>query len=173
MPLCTKDPLHGLEQLGSGTKFISTIGDMLERAEMFRDISRSEVEIFARYMQAYKAPAGLEVLQEGERENNMFVVTEGRLDILKHTGETNELKKIATVRAGKTVGEISLLDGLPHSATVKVAEPSILLLLTKGHFEQLIKEQPEVSLKLIRKIASLTSLRLRQTSGVLIDYLKN
>ena len=166
-----KDPLHGLEQLWSGKQFTSEIGDMLERSDMFRDMTRPNVEIFARYMQAYKAPVGLEVLQEGLRENNMFVIAEGRLDIMKHTGEHNEIKRIATARAGKTVGEMSLLDGLPHSATARVAEPSVLLLLTKKRFEQLIKEQPEVSLKLIRKIASLTSLRLRRTSGVLIDYM--
>ena len=173
MALSGQDPLEDLEQLGSGTKFTSKIGDMLERADMFRDMTRSEVDIFADYMQAYRAPAGVEVLQEGLRESYMFVVAEGRLDILKNTGEYNESKKIATVRAGKTIGEMSLLDGLSHSATAKVVAPSILLLLTKGHFERMIKEQPEVSLSLIRKVAALMSLRLRQTSGVLIDYLKS
>ena len=43
--------------------------------------------------------------------------------------------------------------------------------MTKTHFEQVINEQPEVALKMIRKMATLMSLRLRQTSGVLIDYL--
>jgi len=173
MALGGKDPFAGLEQLGSGTSFSSEIGDMLERADMFRDMSRGEVDIFAGYVQAYKAPPGAEVLHEGRRESYMFVVAEGRLDILKHSGEYNENKKIATVRAGKTIGEMLLLDGLPHSATARVVEPSTLLLLTKSHFEQVIREQPDVALKMIRKMATLMSLRLRQTSGVLIDYLKS
>jgi len=173
MALGGKDPLKELDQLGAGAKFTSIIGDMLERAEMFRDMSRTEIDVVAGYMQAYKAPVGVEVLQEGQRETYMFVLAEGRLDILKNTGEYGESKKIATVRAGKTIGEMSLLDGLSHSATAKVVEPSVLLLLTKGHFEQMIKEQPEVALSLIRKVATLMSLRLRQTSGVLIDYLKS
>lgn len=167
-----KNPFDGLELLGSGTTFSAKIGDMLERADMFRDMTRQEVDIFARYVQAYEAPAGAVVLHEGVRESYMFIVAEGRLDILKWTGDYKENKKIATVRAGKTIGEMSLLDGLPHSATATVVEPSVLLLMTRSHFEQVIDEEPEVALKMVRKMATLMSLRLRQTSGVLIDYLK-
>ncbi len=169
-----KNPFAYLELAGSGTSFTAEIGNMLERADMFRDMTRHEVDVFARYVQAYNAPVGAEVLIEGDRENYMFIVAEGKLDILKQSGNYKETKRIATVRAGKTIGEMSLLDGLPHSATVKVvADPAVLLLMTKNHFEQFIEEQPEVALKVIRKMATLMSLRLRQTSGVLIDYLKD
>ncbi|ALP51998.1 hypothetical protein Tel_01935 [Candidatus Tenderia electrophaga] len=168
-----KNPFDGLELLGSGTTFSAKIGDMLERADMFRDMTRQEVDIFAGYVQAYNAPVGAEVLHEGMRESYMFIVAQGRLDILKQTADYGESRKIATVRAGKTIGEMSLLDGLPHSATARVVEPAVLLLLTKSRFEQVVAEQPEVALKMIRKMATLMSLRLRQTSGVLIDYLKS
>lgn len=168
-----KNPFARLELVGSGTSFTATIADMLERADMFRDMTRQEVDVFAQYVQAYDAPQGAEVLHEGDRESYMFVVAEGKLDILKHSGDSNEKKKIATVRAGKTIGEMSLLDGLPHSATVVVVDPAVLLLITKSHFDQLINDQPEVALKVVRKMATLMSLRLRQTSGVLIDYLKD
>lgn len=168
-----KTPFDDLELIGSGTSFNAEIGDMLERADMFRDMTRKEVDAFAGYVQAYQAPAGVEVLREGARESYMFIVAEGRLDILKQTGKEGDSRKIATVRAGKTIGEMSLLDGLPHSATAVVVEPSVLLLLTRSRFEQLLSEQPEVALKMVRKMATLMSLRLRQTSGVLIDYLKS
>ncbi len=169
-----KSCFDDLELLGSGTSYTTEIADMLERADMFRNMSRAEVDVFARYVQAYKAPAGVEVLIEGDRESYMFVVVEGKLNILKKSGgESDEKKKIATVRSGKTIGEMSLLDGLPHSATAVVLEPAILLLVTKSHFDRLLKEQPEVALRIVHKMATLMSLRLRQTSGVLIDYLKD
>jgi len=163
-----------LEMLGSGTSYTAEIADMLECADMFRDMTRSEIDVLAHYVQAYKAPKGAEVLMEGDRESYLFVVAEGRLDILKQTGEASgEKKKIATVRFGKTIGEMSLLDGLPHSATAVVVEPAVLLLVTKTNFDRLLKEQPEVALRVVHKMATLMSLRLRQTSGVLIDYLKD
>ncbi len=169
-----KSCFDDLELLGSGTSYTTEIADMLERADMFRDMSRAEVDVFARYVQAYRAPVGVEVLVEGGRESYMFVVVEGKLNILKNSGgELDGKKKIATVRSGKTVGEMSLLDGLPHSATAVVLESAILLLVTKSHFDRLLKEQPEVALRIVHKMATLMSLRLRQTSGVLIDYLKD
>ncbi len=168
-----KNPFERLELVGTGTTFTATIGDMLESADMFRDMTRQEVDIFAQYVQAYSAPKGAEVLYEGDRESYMFIVAEGKLDIMKHTGGYEEKKKIATVRAGKTIGEMALLDGLPHSATVVVIDPAILLLVTKNKFEQFMGDQPEVALKVVRKMATLMSLRLRQTSGVLIDHLKD
>lgn len=163
-----------LVQLGSGSSYIAEIADMLERADMFRDLSRQEAEIFARYIQAYSAPVGVKVLVEGGRESYMFVVADGRLDILKggSAGESDGDKKIATVRAGKTIGEMSIIDGMPHSATAVVVEPATLLLLTKAQFDQFMESEPEVALKVLRKMAVLLSLRLRQTSGILIDHLQ-
>jgi len=174
MALNGKSGFDKLELLGSGTSYTAEIADMLERADMFRNMSRAEVDVFSRYVQAYKAPVGAEVLIEGGRESCMFVVAEGKLDILKEADEeSGKMKKIATVRSGKTIGEMSLLDGLPHSATAVVVESAVLLLVTKSNFDRMLKEQPEVALRIVHRMATLMSLRLRQTSGVLIDYLKD
>lgn len=172
MPPRHGNPFDDLSLMGTGSSYVSEIADMLERADMFRDMTRQEVELFGNYVQAYEAPVGVTVLIEGSRDPYMFVVAQGKLDILKRTGDYEETKRIATVRAGKTVGEMSLLDGLPHSASAKVIEnPAQLLCITKHNFDLFLDRQPEAALKLMRKIATLMSLRLRQTSGVLIDHM--
>lgn len=160
-----------LEQLGSGSSYAVQIADMLERADMFRDLNRQDIETFATYIQAYAAPKGVKLLEEGGRESYMFVIVAGKLDVFKRSADNRDAKKIATVRAGKTIGEMSILDGMPHSATAVVVESATLLLLTKNNFEQFMQYSPEVALKVLRKMAVLMSLRLRQTSGVLIDHL--
>lgn len=166
------DPFAELSLMGTGSTFVSDVADMLERADMFRDMSRQEVELFSGYVQAYEAPKGAMVLIEGSREAYMFVVAEGKLDVIKRSGDYKESKRIATVRAGKTIGEMSLLDGLPHSASARVVEKTAnLLCVTKHNFEAFLTTQPEAALKLMRKMATLMSLRLRQTSGILIDHL--
>ena len=75
------------------------------------------------------------------------------------------------MREGKSIGEMSVVDGMHHSATVVALEESELLLLTKHNFDMLLEKNPAVGLVMMRKIANLMSLRLRQTSGVLVDYL--
>lgn len=159
-----------LEQIGDGSGFLAQIADMLEQADIFRDLTRQDVEVLAGSFQAYRAKPGVSVLREGEKERYMFVLASGRIDIIKRCDD-RDTRKLATVRAGKTVGEMSVIDGLPPSATAVAAEPCTLLLITKRKFDLVMEQNPAVGLKLLSKMAMLMSLRLRQTSGVLIDYL--
>lgn len=106
---------------------------------------------------------------EGDRESYMFVLAIGKLQIIKRD-EDNTNKKLAIIRAGKSIGEMSVIDGMHHSATAVVLEEGKLLLLTKGSFDLLLSKNPVIGLILMKKISNLMSLRLRQTSGVLVDY---
>ena len=79
---------------------------------------------------------------------------------------------IASLAKGAVFGEMSLIDGSPRSASIIANEDAILLVLTKDKFFYLMDHAPRLGLKLVLKIAKSLSLRLRQTSGVLIDYLE-
>jgi len=163
------------EQMGEGRGFHANLSDMLEGSDMLRDFSRQDIEQIAHYVSAYEAPKGTVVLREGEKQSYMFILSSGRLDVFKSADNVSageKPKKIATIRQGKSVGEMSLLDGLGHSATAVAAEPVEMLLVTKSQFDQLLEAHPVIGVKLLRRIAALMSLRLRQTSGILIDYLK-
>lgn len=159
-----------LEQIGSGAKFTEQVCNMMEKTDIFRDMEHKDIEQIALYITAYRAKKGATVMIEGDRENYMFILVAGRLQIIKRD-EGNADKKLATVRAGKSIGEMSVIDGMNHSATAIAVEDSELLLLTKHNFDMLLERNPVMGLVMMKKIASLMSLRLRQTSGVLVDYL--
>lgn len=159
-----------LELLGDGEGFRDQLCALIEGSPMFSDLSRADVQVLARYLRAYLAKKGATIFKEGEKGQFMCVVLEGRVDILKETHERAK-KKVATVRPGKSMGEMSLLDDLPYSATAQACEDTTLLMLTKLQFERLSEEQPVVCNQLMRQIARLMSLRLRQTTGILLDYL--
>lgn len=162
--------IDNLSLLGDGETFRDHLCSLIERAPMFGDFTRQEINAVARYLRAYTAKKGSVIFKEGEKGQFMCVVLEGRVDILKETQE-RERKKVAVVRPGKSMGEMSMLDELPYSATAQASEDSTLLMLTKMNFEKLSKEQPVLCNLLLRQLARLMSLRLRQTTGVLLDYL--
>ncbi len=162
--------LDDLELIGDGTQFREELCDLIESMPMFSSLSRPEVQTLARYTRAYEARKGVTIFREGDKGHFMCVVLEGRVNILKETLE-REQKKVATVRRGKSMGEMSLLDELPYSATAKATEDTKLLMITKLSFERLSEEQPVLCNMLLRQIARLMSLRLRQTTGILLDYL--
>ena len=160
----------GLEQLGSGEAFRKTLVNMLESTQMFGEFYPDENHIIARYILAYGAKQGTIIFREGERTGHMCLLVEGRLELYKN-GDKGEYKKLVEVRPGKAIGEMSVLDGLPYSATAVTVAPSKLLLLTRENLLAICRDHPKLANKVLWKLANLLSLRLRQTTGKLIDYL--
>ena len=168
--MAEENELNNLSLLGDGEKFRDQLCDMIEHTPMFDGFSYQEVQAIAGYLRAYEAKKDATIFKEGEKGRFMCIILEGRVDIFKNMPD-HKRTKVATVRAGKSMGEMSLLDELPYSATAEVREDTKLLLMTKMNFERLAEEQPVLCNRLLRQIARLMSLRLRQTTGILLDYL--
>lgn len=162
--------LEGLELLGDGRQFQEELCAMIEQAPMFSSLSHPEVEKLSAYLRGYRAKKGATIFKEGGKGMFMCIVVTGRVDIFKETPEHGK-KKVATVRPGKSMGEMSLLDDLPHSASSVAHEDTTLLMLTRMNYEKLTDEQPILCNRLLTQIARLMSLRLRQTTGILLDYI--
>jgi CRP/FNR family cyclic AMP-dependent transcriptional regulator len=160
-----------LELIGEGESFKDELCEMIESSRMFSDFSRPEVQIIANYTHAYEVAPGATLFREGEKGQYMCLIVEGKVNILKDTG-VGERKVVTTVRAGQTMGEMSLLDDLPYSATATAKDLTKLVLITRNNFERLTEEHPVLAVKILKKIARLVSLRLRQTTGVLVDHLQ-
>ena len=164
--------MDGLSLIGDGEGFRETLCNMIEGVPMFSELSHADVESLAGYLRAYEAKKGALIFKEGTKGMFMCIVISGRVDILKE-GQEHEQKKVAVVRPGKSMGEMSLLDELPYSATATAQEDTQLLLLTRMNFLRLGEERPLLCNIVLRQIARLMSLRLRQTTGVLLDYLSS
>ena len=157
--------------IGEGESFKDELCQMIENSRMFADFSRQEVQVIASYCHAYEVAAGETIFREGDKGQFMCLIVEGKVNILKDSG-VGMRKIITTVRPGQTMGEMSLLDDLPYSATATAKDPTHVVLITRNNFEKLTEVHPVLGVKMLRKIARLMSLRLRQTTGVLLDHLE-
>lgn len=161
-----------MELIGEGESFKHELCDMIESAQMFSDFPRSDTEIIAGYARAYSVKQGSTIFKEGGKGSFMCLVVDGRVDVFKESDDGANNRRITAIRPGKTMGEMALLDELPHSATTIAVEDTTLVLITKFHFDRLNEEHPALGNRILRKIAKLLSLRLRQTTGILSDYLE-
>ena len=158
------------EDLKKSPYTIRKRAEFLDSTKWGRDFEWHQLEALAAYLEPYEIPRGKILFKEGSREAYMALVTEGKVKIHK-TGDSGKNRRIGVLGAGQAFGEMSLVDGYPRSATVVAMEPVTLLVLTRARFEELCTEAPQLAVKLMKKIAKLMSERLRQTSGILIDYL--
>ena len=161
-----------MELIGEGESFKNELCDMIESTQMFNDFPRHDTEVIAGYARAYSVRNGSTIFKEGGKGSFMCLVIDGRVDVYKESDDGVTSRRITVIRPGKTMGEMALLDELPHSATTIAVEDTTLVLITKFHFDRLNEEHPALGNRILRKIAKLLSLRLRQTTGILSDYLE-
>jgi CRP/FNR family transcriptional regulator, cyclic AMP receptor protein len=155
-------------ELGSA---ITERAEMLENTSLSMEFSWTELLELSEYMGTKKYRRGSTVFEEGDRDVFMCVVVKGGVNILKKD-ERREIKRVAQIGLGKVIGEMSMIDGNPRSATAVAAVDSILVTLNKESMNRLFKEKPAIGLKFLKKIAFSMSQRLRQTTGVLVDFLE-
>lgn len=162
-----------LERVDAGLSQKLILRELVEKAQLFGELKPAEINKIAEYTQAYRAPAGYVLCREGDRGDSLFIVIDGKIDLFKSTDqEENGKVKIHSVRNGKSIGELSWLDGLAYSATAVAAEKTTFLLVSRSKFDKLAIDHPAIALKLMMGVAKLIGLRLRQTTGVLIDHIE-
>lgn len=136
------------EEIGLGEKFQDVLCVMLEGSYLFKDFSRQEIEQLVQYMHGYKAPKDAVLFQEGETDSHLIIITSGKAQVLKSDG-FGEVKEIAVVRKGATLGEMSVIDSFPHSATVVISEDAEIVLITKANLESITQKYPALGVKLL------------------------
>jgi len=146
--------------------------EMLEKTQLGKGLEWSEILTLSGFMEAYQGCTGSIICQQGDGSAFLSIVCKGRVDIVKEDQAHNK-KIIASLGPGNSLGEMSLIDGEPRSATVMAHSPVELLVLTKEGYDQLSEEYPRLWGKLVVKIAAILSRRLRQTSGILAEYLES
>ncbi len=144
--------------------------ELIEATVWGKDFSFEQIKKLARYMDLYKVKRKAILFAEGDKKAYLVLIARGHVDVVK-LDTHNKPKKITSLGPGKTIGEMSLIDGEPRSASAVAATDASLLVMTAKHFDELNKALPGIGLILALKIAKQMSQYLRLTSGRLIDHL--
>jgi CRP-like cAMP-binding protein len=97
-------------------------------------------------------PAGAFVFREGESGEEMYIIQEGSVEILKQFGPSS--KRLATLEAGDFFGEMSMLENRPRSASARVTTDAKLLPVDPSTFDQMLREYPEVAVRMLRSLCA-------------------
>jgi len=162
--------LAGFQLTGVGPEFRKEICDMIVGMQLFADLAWPEVQALANFVECYDVPNDTVIFGEGEPGSYLCLLIKGQIEILKEDAEGVQ-RQLVVVTRGKTVGEMSIVDGEPRSATCRTQSDSVVLLLTKENYQRLIKERPALAVAIISKIAKLMSQRLRALSGQFVEHL--
>ena len=163
--------LQHLERFGKGAAVANEIFGLVGKSLFFAEFSREDIAVMAGYMDVYRAAPGQTIIREYDSGDFMLLIIEGAVDIFKK-GMRGEQQHMTNVGPGMTLGEMSMIDGEPRFATCIATEPTIFAVLHRDNMAKIILDHPSLGSKILVKLVSMLSARLRQTSARLLQYLE-
>jgi ATP:ADP antiporter, AAA family len=154
---------RGASQTNGAAAMLSTVEKVLalKRAGMFSQTPSPVLADVARLCDEVEVEAGEQVFAKGEPGDSLYAIVQGRVRVQDGDRVLNDLEE------GDVFGELALLDPEPRMASVTALEATRLLRLEQAPFQELIRQQPEVALGVVRVITRY--LRARAQDLVRLD----
>jgi len=134
---------------------------VLRELPLFAGLTETDIGLLEEGSATLQMAAGQVLMSEGSPSGSLYVILEGEFEILKRAGNQDVL--LAVRGAGEVMGEMSLLDQTPRSATVRALLPSLVLEIGQEAFRHLVSASPSAALSILRTVTS----RLRNTEAML------
>ncbi|MDX2229929.1 MAG: cyclic nucleotide-binding domain-containing protein [Leptolyngbyaceae cyanobacterium bins.349] len=109
------------------------------------------------------------LIQEGSPADCIYILLSGKVIVSISQSDSPEDQKIAECSAGEMLGEMSLIDDRPPSATVKAIEPSHVLVIPKRSLQTKLALDADFAARFYQEIAITLSVRLRSLSKLLAE----
>ena len=135
--------------------------DLLRDLPLFAGLSPADLELLEDASHEVRLEPGGVLMTEGSPGGSLYVILEGELEITKRSGMRDVV--IAARGPGEVIGEMSLLDGSPRTATVCSRGVSRLLEIDQAAFRRLVESSPAAALSILHTVTS----RLRHTESML------
>jgi CRP/FNR family cyclic AMP-dependent transcriptional regulator len=136
-----------------------TVPEVLRSIPLFQGMTDRAIDAIAGLAEDASFPTGAELTREGEPGESFIVIVDGRASV--EIGG----RRVRELAAGDYLGEISLIDGRPRTATVTALEPITALLVPRAGFERLMDDYPSVRLDVLNALTS----RLRERTPTVSD----
>jgi len=121
--------------------------DSLSNVALFSACSKKELEKVAKATDEVTMTAGTMIIDQGQTGREAFVIVDGDVTVKRNN------RKVATLGPGSVVGEMSLLDNGPRTATVVCNTECTLLVIDHRRFRGVVEEIPAISHKLLASLA--------------------
>jgi|GEM_PF-448425 SulP family sulfate permease len=132
-----------------------------------KNLSEAQSHEVEQYFELMDFEAGSCLFKEGDRGDRLYLIASGTLDVLVGQGTAAEVDltlRLQTYTCGSLLGEMSLIDNLPRSATVMCRTNARCYVLARDNFERLQMSSPGLALTLMANIAAVLASRLRSAN---------
>ncbi len=132
---------------------------LLQTHYLFSKLSPKQIDRLAACIVGKSVARGTSICAKGDPGSSLFVVCQGTVKISVPSADGHDAV-LNLIGKGDVFGEIALLDGRPRTADVVAITDCELFVIERRDFLPLVKEEPEIALKMIEILCA----KLRRTT---------
>lgn len=123
--------------------------DLLRRVPLFSLLTVTQAEVISGAVTKQRYKRGEVLVEQGQKSNALAILLTGRARVVSADSRGREVI-LATLGPGDYIGEMSIIDNEPHSATVRAEVQTDVLLLGRADFARCLAENASMSLVVMR-----------------------
>lgn len=123
--------------------------DLIRRVPVFSVLTASQAESLAGAVGKRRFKRGEIIVKEGHKSDALFIILVGQARVLMTDHKSREVI-LATLNSGDYVGEMSLIDNEPHSATVEAESECDVLMLGREDFTRCLEQNSTMAFSVMR-----------------------
>lgn len=147
---------------------MTEIRPFLRTVSLFAGLDQDELGSLAAALVTTEFQPGQLILEEGQPNRALHIVAEGRVRVSRKAEEGDVI--LCDLGAGRTFGELSILEEGVASATLRAIPRTEILSLSLADLDRILREAPATAAKFWRAIALDLRQRLLQTNEVVRTY---
>jgi CRP/FNR family cyclic AMP-dependent transcriptional regulator len=123
--------------------------DLLRRVPLFSLLTMAQAEVISGAVIKRRFKRGEALVEQGQKSDALFILLTGRARVMTSDSRGREVI-LATLSQGDYLGEMSIIDNEPHSATVRAEVQTDVLVLGRAEFARCLTENASMSLVVMR-----------------------
>ncbi len=147
--------------------------DQLKKISLFKDLTNDELKKVKSIVKEASFRKGSMIWREGNTEQGLHIINGGKVRITRKTKEGGK-QVLAVLKKDSFFGELSLLDGRSHSASVEALSKTNLFIIRKADMDKFLEKNPKTAYKMVRSLAIEITHILRNMNDKfisMVDYL--
>jgi CRP/FNR family transcriptional regulator, cyclic AMP receptor protein len=146
---------------------MNSMVNFLKQSDIFYQFTPTQLELVANICQEVVYNDGDIIFQENSSSKELYVISQGEVDILINRGAGNTEKKeaaVARLRRGQSFGEVALVDEGLRSASARASQKDTrMLIIQRDKLIMLCETYPQLGYRLMYNLAADLAMKIRNT----------
>jgi len=122
---------------------------ILSSSKIFSSFTEKEIKMISSMTSSRKIPAKTIFIEEGSDSDVAYLISKGSARVFKITDDGEEIN-LSIAEPGELIGEMSMIEEIPRSASVQALQELLVLTISKANFMKVLNDHPKIAIRILQ-----------------------